>query len=158
MASTIHVDVVSAEDSIFSGEAKFVALPGEMGELGIYPRHTPLITLPATPPTAAPPAVYRSRVDMLEHAVSESAPSTSVDVTARRWMVCMTNSFSVVRQRRRTRERVDGLGELRPTVARGRADGNRSCRRAGGGALLRRQRRCGSSGSSFGLRCAAPSG
>jgi F-type H+-transporting ATPase subunit epsilon len=42
--STIHVDVVSAEESIFSGEAKFVALPGESGELGIYPRHTPLIT------------------------------------------------------------------------------------------------------------------
>ena len=42
--STIHVDVVSAEESIFSGEARFVALPGESGELGIYPRHTPLIT------------------------------------------------------------------------------------------------------------------
>ena len=42
--ATIHVDVVSAESSIFSGEASFVALPGEMGELGIYPRHTPLIT------------------------------------------------------------------------------------------------------------------
>jgi F-type H+-transporting ATPase subunit epsilon len=42
--ATIQVDVVSAEESIFSGEAKFVALPGEMGELGIYPRHTPLIT------------------------------------------------------------------------------------------------------------------
>lgn len=42
--STIHVDVVSAEESIFSGEAKFVVLPGESGELGIYPRHTPLIT------------------------------------------------------------------------------------------------------------------
>lgn len=42
--STIHVDVVSAEESIFSGEAEFVALPGEVGELGIYPRHTPLIT------------------------------------------------------------------------------------------------------------------
>ena len=41
---TIHVDVVSAEVSIFSGEARFVALPGETGELGIYPRHTPLIT------------------------------------------------------------------------------------------------------------------
>ena len=41
---TLKVDVVSAEESIFSGEAKFVALPGEMGELGIYPRHTPLIT------------------------------------------------------------------------------------------------------------------
>jgi F-type H+-transporting ATPase subunit epsilon len=43
-AHTIHVDVVSAEASIFSGEAEFVALPGEAGELGIYPRHTPLIT------------------------------------------------------------------------------------------------------------------
>ena len=42
--STIHVDVVSAEEAIFSGEAKFVALPGEAGELGIYPRHAPLIT------------------------------------------------------------------------------------------------------------------
>jgi F-type H+-transporting ATPase subunit epsilon len=44
MANTIHVDVVSAEESIFSGEAEFVALPGEAGELGIYPRHAPLIT------------------------------------------------------------------------------------------------------------------
>ncbi|MCG3189865.1 MAG: ATP synthase epsilon chain [Burkholderiaceae bacterium] len=42
--ATLHVDVVSAEEEIFSGEAKFVALPGDMGELGIYPRHTPLIT------------------------------------------------------------------------------------------------------------------
>ncbi|MDY7539694.1 F0F1 ATP synthase subunit epsilon [Undibacterium sp. RTI2.1] len=44
MAHTIHVDVVSAEELIFSGEAEFVALPGEAGELGIYPKHTPLIT------------------------------------------------------------------------------------------------------------------
>ncbi|MFC5473210.1 F0F1 ATP synthase subunit epsilon [Paraherbaspirillum soli] len=44
MAQTIHVDVVSAEELIFSGEAEFVALPGESGELGIYPRHTPLMT------------------------------------------------------------------------------------------------------------------
>ena len=44
MANTIHVDVVSAETLIFSGEAEFVALPGESGELGIYPKHTPLIT------------------------------------------------------------------------------------------------------------------
>ena len=44
MANTIHVDVVSAEEQIFSGEADFVVLPGEAGELGIYPRHTPLIT------------------------------------------------------------------------------------------------------------------
>ena len=42
--STIHLDVVSAEESIFSGEATFVALPGEAGELGIYPKHAPLIT------------------------------------------------------------------------------------------------------------------
>ncbi len=44
MANTIHVDVVSAEEMIFSGEAEFVTLPGESGELGIYPMHTPLIT------------------------------------------------------------------------------------------------------------------
>jgi F-type H+-transporting ATPase subunit epsilon len=44
MANTIHIDVVSAEENIFSGEAEFVVLPGEAGELGIYPRHTPLIT------------------------------------------------------------------------------------------------------------------
>jgi len=37
--STIHIDVVSAEESIYSGEAEFVVLPGIMGELGIYPRH-----------------------------------------------------------------------------------------------------------------------
>jgi F-type H+-transporting ATPase subunit epsilon len=42
--ATIHVDVVSAEESIFAGEAEFVVLPGEAGELGIYPRHAPLIT------------------------------------------------------------------------------------------------------------------
>ena len=42
--NTIHVDVVSVEESVYSGEARFVALPGEVGELGIYPRHTPLIT------------------------------------------------------------------------------------------------------------------
>lgn len=42
--STIQVEVVSAEESIFSGPAKFVALPGESGELGILPGHVPLIT------------------------------------------------------------------------------------------------------------------
>ncbi|MFN7834758.1 MAG: F0F1 ATP synthase subunit epsilon [Burkholderiaceae bacterium] len=42
--STLQVDVVSAEQSIFEGLAEFVSLPGEMGELGIYPKHTPLIT------------------------------------------------------------------------------------------------------------------
>ena len=44
MAKNFHVDVVSAEESIFSGEATFVALPGESGELGILHGHTPLIT------------------------------------------------------------------------------------------------------------------
>ena len=44
MAATLHVDVVSAEEQIYSGEAEFVVLPGIMGELGIYPRHTPLFT------------------------------------------------------------------------------------------------------------------
>jgi F-type H+-transporting ATPase subunit epsilon len=42
--NTLHVDVVSAEESLYSGEAEFVVLPGEAGELGIYPQHTPLIT------------------------------------------------------------------------------------------------------------------
>ena len=44
MAITVHVDVVSAEKSLFSGLAEVVVVPGEMGELGIYPRHAPLIT------------------------------------------------------------------------------------------------------------------
>jgi len=44
MANTIHVDVVSAEEQIVSGEAEFVVLPGIVGELGVYPRHTPLLT------------------------------------------------------------------------------------------------------------------
>ncbi len=44
MAMTVHVDVVSAEESIFSGLAEMVVVPGEQGELGIYPRHAPLLT------------------------------------------------------------------------------------------------------------------
>jgi F-type H+-transporting ATPase subunit epsilon len=44
MANTLQVNVVSAEEQIFAGEAEFVALPGVEGELGIYPQHTPLIT------------------------------------------------------------------------------------------------------------------
>ena len=44
MANTMQVDVVSAEEQIFSGLAEFVVLPGEVGELGVYPRHAPLIT------------------------------------------------------------------------------------------------------------------
>ena len=43
-AATLHIDVVSAEQAIYSGEAEFVVLPGESGELGVYPRHTPLFT------------------------------------------------------------------------------------------------------------------
>jgi len=42
--ATLHIDVVSAERSMFSGEATFVVLPGESGELGILPGHTPLIS------------------------------------------------------------------------------------------------------------------
>jgi len=44
MASTIQIDVVSAEESIFSGEAEFIVAPAIMGEVGIYPRHTPMLT------------------------------------------------------------------------------------------------------------------
>jgi F-type H+-transporting ATPase subunit epsilon len=44
MAMTIHLDVVSAEESIFSGLAEFVAAPAAMGEVGIYPHHAPMIT------------------------------------------------------------------------------------------------------------------
>ena len=44
MALTVHVDVVSAEEQIFSGLAEFVVLPGEVGELGILPGHMPLMT------------------------------------------------------------------------------------------------------------------
>jgi F-type H+-transporting ATPase subunit epsilon len=60
---TFHVDVVSAEASIFSGEARFVVLPGEAGELGIYPRHTPLIT------RVKPGAVRIEKVDGSEEFV-----------------------------------------------------------------------------------------
>ena len=44
MENLLHVDIVSAEDNIFSGEAEVVYAPAEMGEVGIYPRHAPLIT------------------------------------------------------------------------------------------------------------------
>mgnify|MGYP001081741419 CR=1 FL=1 len=44
MAMTIHVDIVSAEASIYSGLAEFVVVPAEMGEVGIYPRHAPMIS------------------------------------------------------------------------------------------------------------------
>ncbi len=44
MVAKVHIDVVSAEESIFSGEAEFVAAPAQMGEVGIYPHHAPMIT------------------------------------------------------------------------------------------------------------------
>jgi F-type H+-transporting ATPase subunit epsilon len=44
MASTVKVEIVSAEEEIFSGEAEMVVAPAEMGEVGIMPSHTPLIT------------------------------------------------------------------------------------------------------------------
>lgn len=44
MAKTIHVDIVSAEEAIFSGEAQMIVAPGEGGELGILPEHAPLLT------------------------------------------------------------------------------------------------------------------
>ena len=44
MANTVHIDVVSAEASIFSGEAEFVVAPASAGEVGIYPNHAPMIT------------------------------------------------------------------------------------------------------------------
>ena len=44
MAMTFHVDVVSAEEAIFSGLVEMIVVPGQMGELGIYPRHAPLLT------------------------------------------------------------------------------------------------------------------
>jgi F-type H+-transporting ATPase subunit epsilon len=44
MANSVHIDVVSAEASIFSGEAEFVVVPAKAGEVGIYPNHAPMIT------------------------------------------------------------------------------------------------------------------
>lgn len=44
MANTVHIDVVSAEASIFSGEAEFVVAPASAGEVGIYPNHAPMIS------------------------------------------------------------------------------------------------------------------
>ena len=43
-AKTFRLEIVSAERSLFSGEAKFVVVPGVDGELGIFPNHTPLLT------------------------------------------------------------------------------------------------------------------
>lgn len=44
MANTVHIDVVSAEASIFAGEAEFVVVPASAGEVGIFPHHAPMVT------------------------------------------------------------------------------------------------------------------
>ncbi len=60
MVHTVHIDVVSAEESIFSGEAEFVVAPAVAGEVGIYPNHTPLIT------TVKPGALRIKQADIAE--------------------------------------------------------------------------------------------
>jgi F-type H+-transporting ATPase subunit epsilon len=60
MANTVHIDVVSAEASIFSGEAEFVAAPASAGEVGIYPNHAPMIT------TIKPGALRIKQTDVAE--------------------------------------------------------------------------------------------
>jgi F-type H+-transporting ATPase subunit epsilon len=60
MAMTIHVDIVSAEEAIYSGSAEVVIAPGQRGELGIHPRHTPLLT------TLKPGAVRMKLPDQAE--------------------------------------------------------------------------------------------
>tara|TARA_R110002073_G_scaffold157958_8_gene313338 strand:+ start:3168 stop:3590 length:423 start_codon:yes stop_codon:yes gene_type:complete len=44
MSITLHLDIVSAEESIYSGPVEFIVAPAQMGEVGIYPRHTPMLT------------------------------------------------------------------------------------------------------------------
>ena len=44
MSITLHLDIVSAEESIYSGPVEFIVAPAHMGEVGIYPRHTPMLT------------------------------------------------------------------------------------------------------------------
>jgi F-type H+-transporting ATPase subunit epsilon len=60
MANTVHIDVVSAEASIFSGEAEFVVAPAAAGEVGIYPNHAPMIT------TVKPGALRIKQTDVAE--------------------------------------------------------------------------------------------
>ena len=60
MENTVHIDVVSAEASIFSGEAEFVAAPASAGEVGIYPNHAPMIT------TIKPGALRIKQTDVAE--------------------------------------------------------------------------------------------
>ena len=63
MANTVHIDVVSAEANIFSGEAEFVVAPASAGEVGIYPNHAPMIT------TIKPGALRIQLVDAAEEVV-----------------------------------------------------------------------------------------
>lgn len=63
MANTVHIDVVSAEASIFSGEAAFVVAPASAGEVGIYPNHAPMIT------TVKPGALRIKLADTAEEVV-----------------------------------------------------------------------------------------
>ncbi len=63
MANTVHIDVVSAEASIFSGEAAFVVAPASAGEVGIYPNHAPMIT------TVKPGALRIQLADTAEEVV-----------------------------------------------------------------------------------------
>lgn len=60
MVHTVHIDVVSAEASIFTGEAEFVVVPAKAGEVGIYPNHAPLIT------TIKPGALRIKQTDQAE--------------------------------------------------------------------------------------------
>lgn len=63
MANTVHIDVVSAEASIFSGEAEFVVAPASAGEVGIYPYHAPMIS------TIKPGALRIKQTDVAEETV-----------------------------------------------------------------------------------------
>lgn len=63
MANTVHIDVVSAEASIFSGEADFVVAPASAGEVGIYPNHAPMIS------TIKPGALRIKQANVAEEAV-----------------------------------------------------------------------------------------
>ena len=74
--NTIQVEVVSAEESIFSGEAEFVVLPGEVGELGVYPNHTPLITrIKAGPVRIRVPGENRDELIFVAGGILEIQPN-----------------------------------------------------------------------------------
>lgn len=64
MAMTVHVDVVSAEEKIFSGLAEYVSLPGESGDLGVLPGHAPLITR-IKPGTVAIRAQHQEKPELI---------------------------------------------------------------------------------------------